>query len=194
MDVQTNHRRVGSTALGAVLGALLLAGCAGGAGSGTSSPPIPSFSADVPTATPTPGPTVASTRAPEAVAEEAALPLRPDEIVDWAKTAVPAAGSEGWIYAFSGWMSEHTAKNQTSSYQSLPPGDYLVQFACRGEGTIVATMRSPDDQPLATPSQSCSNSTVAFDVSTTTEGLRTDLALEGAPTIFAVSIQAAPAG
>lgn len=143
----------------------------------------------------TPDPTaVAQAEAEEAArAEEAQLPFAPEEIGEWAATAVPNADSEGFASAFSGWMSEHTAKNHRSTDNTAQAGSYLVQIACRGDGTITVETSTLEGQPASDPVV-CQNSTIAFDATTPTEGLVTELALEGAPTIYALSFQHAPAG
>ncbi|MCS5722654.1 hypothetical protein N1028_05530 [Herbiconiux sp. CPCC 203407] len=182
--------RAGGTV--AVAAALLTAsGCAAEAeapGTQAGASPIASPTA---TSTPTPDPTALAEAA--AAADEALLPFAAEEIREWAPTAVPSSDSEGFASAFSGWMSEHTAKNHRSTDNSAEAGSYLVQIACRGEGTITVETSTLDGQPASDPVV-CRNSTIAFDATTPTEGLVTELALDGAPTIYALSFQHAPAG
>jgi hypothetical protein len=176
----------------AVATALLAAsGCAAEAEApGTQAGAAPT-TAPTATRTPTPDPTALAEEA--AAADEAMLPFPAEEIREWAQTAVPNSDSGGFASAFSGWMSEHTSKNYVSIDNTAEAGSYLVQIACRGEGTITVSTSTVDEQPASDPVV-CRNSTIAFDATTPTEGLVTELALEGAPTIYALSFQHAPAG
>ncbi|WP_291043362.1 hypothetical protein [Herbiconiux sp.] len=179
----------------AVAAALLTAsGCAAEA-EAPGTPAAGGSQTATPTSTPTPDPTAAGEAQAEeaAAAEEAQLPFEAEGIRDWAQAAVPDADSEGFASAFSGWMSEHTAKNHRSTDNSAEAGSYVVQIACRGDGTITVETSTLDGQPTSDPVV-CQNSTIAFDATTPTEGLVTELALEGAPTIYALSFQHAPAG
>lgn len=184
---------------GAIAVAVMLLGASGCAAEAEApgTPAADGSQSATPTATraPTPDPTAtAEAQAEEAAAaEEAQLPFAVDEIREWAQTAVPDSDSEGFASAFSGWMSEHTAKNHRSTDNSAEAGSYVVQIACRGEGTITVETTTLDGQPTSDPTV-CQNSTIAFDATTPTAGLVTELALEGAPTIYALSFQHAPAG
>lgn len=168
---------------------MLLVGCtigspdAGGDGSGSPSPTASATPSMTATPTPTPNPSVS--------AEAAELPIPPDEIADWAKTAVPGSEEEAYATGFSGWMSASTAAHHRTDFRSIEPGSYQAQLACRGEGTITLIAGELTDEseldgagePIA-----CTNSTIAFDVTTTGTGMRIDLDLDGAPTIYAISL------
>lgn len=167
--------------------AVLLVGCTGGsadAGGEGSGSPSPSASA-----TPSLSATPASN--PSASAEEAQLPIPPDEIADWAKDAVPGAEDDAYASGFSGWMSASTSAHHRTDLRSIEPGSYQGQLACRGDGTITLTAGGLTDEPEvdgASAPISCANSTIAFDVVTTDTGMRIDLDHDGAPTIYAVSL------
>lgn len=114
-----------------------------------------------------------------------------EDIPDWADSAVPRGETEGYAVGYSGWISENTSPNQTSNFTSLEPGSYQAQFACRGEGTISVTTAELEAEIAAEPAGEpvvCTNSTVAFDVTTAQAGLTVQLALEGAPTVYAFSL------
>jgi len=148
----------------------------------------PSAEAVPPSASSTPSPD------PSALAEADAelLPIPPDEITDWARGAVPNFDADGFVSASSGWLSEHTSTNLVSSDETLAPGDYVVQLACIGDGELTVTLSNLDDEPIGTEPQVCSRKTIAFDLATTEPGLRTTFTLEGAPTIYAMSVQSVP--
>lgn len=139
-----------------------------------------------PTATSTRTPPAGPTPPPEAAEEEARLPIAPDDIAEWAATAVPGPGSEGHVATFSGWMSEHTAAHHSTTDSRAAPGDYQLQIACRGEGTVTVETASGDGAPAGDPVV-CANATIAFDAHPTAPGLVTELDLEGGPTVYAVS-------
>lgn len=158
-----------------------LAGCSdepSGSGEGS---PSPSASASSP----------ASTATPDASSDEALLPVPVDEIADWAKTAVPGPDADGYIFGFSGWMSENSSANDVTTFTSLAPGSYQAQFACRGDGTITLTTSELDEESPSEPIV-CADETIAFDVTTARTGVRFELALEGAPTVHALSLVATP--
>jgi hypothetical protein len=169
--------------------AVLLVGCtSGGVDAGGEGSPTPSPSASVTlTATPTPTPN------PSVSAEAAELPIPPDEITEWAKSAVPSTEDDAYTAGFSGWMSASSAAHHTTDLRSVEPGSYQAQLACRGEGTIsvvageltddLDVIGIPGAQPIA-----CTNSTIAFDITTAETGMRIELDLDGAPTIYAVSV------
>ncbi len=170
--------------IGLILAAgVALAGCTGGpsqsASESASSSPSPSPSSS------------ASTATPDADSDEALLPLPVDEIPEWAQTAVPGSEAPGYVFGFSGWMSENSSANDVTSFTSLEPGSYQGQFACRGEGTIVLTASELDEGSPSEPI-ACTNETIAFDVSTVRPGVRFALALEGPPTIHALSLVKVP--
>lgn len=177
----TSFRTAGSLAA-VLLTAGALSACVAPGGDDSATPPASTPSAEAaPSATPTP------TRDPLADAEEAQLPLPADEIADWAREAVPAPGSPGHESTSSGWMSEHSARQLTSTNTTLEAGDYQLQLACRGEGTITATVTALDGAS-AGEGTVCSNATIAFDATITEQGLVTTLVHEGAPTIYALSV------
>lgn len=169
--------------------AMLLVGCTSGgadAGGERSGSPSPSASA-----TPSPTATTTPTPNPSASAEAAELPIPPDEIADWAKTAVPGTDDEAYVSGFSGWMSASTSAHHRTDLQSVEPGSYQAQLACRGEGTITLTagaLTGDPEIPGAAEPIACTNATIAFDVTTTDTGMRIDLDLDGAPTVYAVSL------
>ena len=164
-----------------LMAGIALAGCTGepsGSATGSTSPsPSPSGSA--------------STATPDADSDEAQLPLPVDEIAEWAQTAVPGSDSPGYVFGFSGWMSENSSANDVTSFTSLEPGTYQAQFACRGEGTIVLTVSELDEGSPSEPI-ACTNETIAFDVTNARTGVRFELALDGAPTINAISLATVP--
>ncbi|WP_378144311.1 hypothetical protein ACFJGV_12655 [Cnuibacter sp. UC19_7] len=135
--------------------------------------------------TPTPDPTAVAEQL--AAAEEARLPIPADDIADWADGAVPASGSPGHQGTSSGWMSEHSAQQLVSTNTTLEPGSYQLQLACRGEGTITATVTTIDGAS-AGEGTACSNATIAFDAVIPQAGLVTTLQHDGDPTIYALSI------
>lgn len=158
-----------------------LAGCSGEpSASGEGSPsPSASTSSSEPTAT------------PDAEEDEALLPVPVEDIADWAKTAVAGPDADGYVFGFSGWMSENSSANDVTTYTSLEPGSYQAQLACRGDGTITLATSELDEEPISEPIV-CANETIAFDVTTARTGVRFELALEGAPTVNAVSLVQAP--
>ena len=119
--------------------------------------------------------------------DEELLPMSVDEIDDWAKTAVPGSDAEGYEFGFSGWLGERTSANGATRFTSLEPGSYQAQLACRGDGTITLTGGDIDVEATTDPIV-CSNETIAFDVTTVATGVQFDLALEGDPAIYAVSV------
>lgn len=160
-----------------LMAGVALAGCSGepsGEGEGT---PSPSASSSSPAPTATPG----------AEADEALLPVPVEEIPDWAKTAVPGGDADGYVFGFSGWMSENSSANDVTTHTSLAPGSYQAQFACRGDGTITLMISELDEGDPSEPIV-CANETIAFDVTTARTGVRFELALEGAPTVHALSL------
>lgn len=158
-----------------------LAGCTGlPTGAEKTASPTPSASSGQPAPTITPGTSAQSE------ADAARLPIPIDEIGDWAETAVPDSDVPGWAFGLSGWMGESSA-HQGSTMQSLEPGAYQAQIACRGEGTITATIGELDGEGDA-GTAACTNGTIAFDVTTTRTGMQVLLDLEGAPSIYAVSL------
>ncbi|MBN9211614.1 MAG: hypothetical protein BGO45_06265 [Microbacterium sp. 71-36] len=160
------------------LAALSLAGCTAEAAGPDS--PAPTVS----TAPATPSPDAPN---PDAQSDEALLPIPAAEIGDWAETAVPASEGTALTGRLSGWLSENTSPRQRNSFATLPAGSYQAQLACRGSGTI--TMSAGElagDPPTATAS--CSNSTVAFEIPITQTGMTMALELEGAPSIYAISL------
>lgn len=138
-------------------------------------------------APPASAPTSTATPTADAETDEALLPMPVDEIADWAETAVPASDTGPGAGTFSGWMSEHTSAHHVTDFSSLEPGTFQGQFACRGEGTITLGAGALDAEPT-TEEIVCENATIAFDVTTTATGMSVVLDLEGAPTIYALSL------
>ncbi|MEV4737026.1 MULTISPECIES: hypothetical protein [unclassified Microbacterium] len=172
-------RRVATVGLILAAG-LAVSGCTATTDAGRDA--TPSASAR-PTPAPTPTPDAA-----EVAAAEAKLPIPVDEIPKWAETAVPGSGTEGYVGSLSGWLSDASSANYVSQFQSLEPGTYQAQIACRGDGTISASGGDLDAGLAAQPTQ-CSNATIAFDMMTTETGLEVVLDLQGDPTIYAVSLR-----
>jgi hypothetical protein len=138
-----------------------------------------------------PAPSASVTTSPEPTPDPAAaekLPLPVDEIPDWAETAVPGSETDGYVGSLSGWLSEPLSAHYMSRFQSLEPGIYQAQIACRGDGTISASGGDLDAEPSPQPTQ-CTNATIAFDITTTSTGLKVELDLQGEPSIFAVSLR-----
>lgn len=158
-----------------------LAGCTGEPSGSDGVSPSPSASASSPTPTAT----------PDAEADEALLPVPVEDIADWAKTAVAGPDTEGYVFGFSGWMSENSSAHDVTTFTSLAPGSYQAQLACRGGGTITLVTSELDEEDPSEPVV-CTNETIAFDVANTRTGVRFELALEGAPTVNAVSLVEAP--
>lgn len=165
-----------------LLAGIALAGCTeepSGPGVGS---PSPSSSAPVPGETPDDAEADA-----EAESDEALLPMPADEIKDWAKTAVPGSDSAGYAFGFSGWLSEHTSGRSVARFESLEPGSYQAQVACRGGGTIALVAGQIDAESSADPIM-CTDESIAFEVTTVATGVQFELDLDGAPTIYAVSL------
>jgi len=140
-------------------------------------------------ASPAPSATTAATPDPTpdpAAAEK--LPIPVDEIPDWAKTVVQGSDADGYVGSLSGWLSEPSSAHYRSQFSSHEPGTYQAQIACRGDGTISASGGDLDAEPPANPTQ-CTNATIAFDITTTSTGLKVDLDLQGDPSIFSVSLR-----
>lgn len=167
---------------GVTIGVLLaagvaLAGCTAEATDADSTvSPKPSASS------PAPSPTE------DATTDEALLPMAPDEIQEWAETAVPASDTGPGAGMLSGWLSQHSSPRQFNKFQTLDAGTFQGQIACRGEGTITLSAGDLDSDP-ASGTIACTNETIAFDVTTTRTGMTVDLVLEGEPTVYALSMQ-----
>lgn len=159
---------------------ILLAGCSGeSADSEGTATPSPSASSAPASPTATPG--------AAAEADEAGLPVPAEDIASWADTAVPNSDTPEWAFSLSGWLSENTSAHEKNTYQSLEPGAYQAQIACRGEGQITVTAGEADGEAVSEP-VACANETIAFDVTTTRTGVEVLFDLEGAPSIFAFSL------
>lgn len=168
--------RRGAT-VGLILAAMVgVVGCTPTADAERDASPAPSASATT-TATPTPD---------LAVAEK--LPIPVDEIPEWAETVVPGSDTDGYVGSLSGWLSEPSSAHHRAQFSSLAPGTYQAQIACRGDGTISASGGDLDAEPSPNPTL-CTNATIAFDITTTSTGLKVDLDLQGDPSIFAVSLR-----
>lgn len=142
-------------------------------------------------ASPAPSASATVTTSPEPTPDPAAakkLPIPVDEIPDWAETVVPGSDTDGYVGSLSGWLSEPSSTHYRSQFSSLEPGTYQAQIACRGDGTIAASGGDLDAEPSPNPTQ-CTNATIAFDITTTSTGLKVDLDLQGDPSIFAVSVR-----
>lgn len=169
-------RRAATIGLILVAG-MALAGCTGEpSGSPTGSPSPPAS---------TPAPTAGTDGAE---ADEALLPMPVDEIRDWAATAVPSAGTDGSSPILSGWLSEHTSAHHTTDLKSQEAGAYQAQLACRGDGILTLAAGELDEEPSAEPIV-CENETIAFDITTAATGMQIVMDLDGAPTIYALSLQ-----
>jgi len=116
------------------------------------------------------------------------LPIPVDEIRDWAETAVPNSDADGYSAGLSGWLSENTSAHQRSTLTSQEAGAYQAQLACRGEGVLTLTAGELDEEPSGEPIV-CENETIAFDITTEATGMQIVMDLEGAPTIYALSLQ-----
>lgn len=166
-----------ATAAGALLIAgIAFAGCTGGPVASEASP-SPSSSL-TPARTPAPG--------AAADADAALLPIPVDDIAAWAETAVPDGATPGYSLGLSGWLSDNSSAHQKSTMESLDPGVYQAQIACRGEGEITVTAGELDGGGSSDP-VACTNQTIAFDVTTTRIGMQVLLDLEGAPSVYAIS-------
>ncbi|MFJ4254149.1 hypothetical protein [Microbacterium sp. NPDC090003] len=167
---------------GVIIGAVLivgagLVGCT--AGSSDAETPRPSATT---TSTPSPTPTE------DASSDEAQLPIPVDEIRAWADTAVPPSENVSGAGSFSGWLSQHTSPNHLTNFTSLEAGTFQGQIACRGAGTLTLSAGELDAEAASDPVP-CTNGTIAFEVTTTQTGMSIRLELEGAPTLYAVSLQ-----
>lgn len=167
---------------GIVIGVLLTAGIALVGCTAESTDAEPTTSPQPSASSPAPTPTE------DAATDEALLPMAPDEIQEWAETAVPAADTGPGAGMLSGWLSQHSTPRQFNKFQTLDAGTFQGQIACRGEGTITLSAGDLDSDPASGPI-ACTNETIAFDVTTTRTGMTVDLVLEGEPTVFAVSMQ-----
>ncbi|MFN3950726.1 hypothetical protein [Microbacterium sp.] len=176
-----------------LLTTIALAGCTGGSADAepsqtpaTTAVPAPDASSE------TPGSTAEGA---DAEADAALLPIPVDDIREWAETAVPAPSAGTGAGALSGWLSQNTSSNQKNTFASVEPGTFQGQIACRGEGTITVAAGEVEGEgegdlegDSALEPVTCRNSTIAFDVTTTRQGVRIDLGLEGAPAMYAVSL------
>ena len=186
----------GARRIPVVLGAIALTVAAGVAGCTAEQPAEPTAESSAvetrtstPATTPTPDPTAAAAAA--AAADEELLPIPSSDIEEWATGAVPQPGAEGVQSSFRGWLSQNTSPRQTNIDGRAEAGSYLVQFACRGEGTLTLQVSSSEGEP-ASDEVVCENATVAFGADIPSKGFVFDLTLEGAPTVYAVSLQHAP--
>lgn len=161
-----------------VLAAVSMAGCTGETPS--ADPAVSPTSLSSPSASPSAS---ATASAPNG---ETLLPLPVDEIGDWAETAVPPSEGAALTGRLFGWLSQNTSPHQRNSLANLPAGTYQAQLACRGTGTITMSAGELDgDSPSA--ATTCTNSTIAFEVSIAGTGMTIDLDLDGDPTIYALS-------
>ncbi len=114
------------------------------------------------------------------------MPIPVADIKTWAEASVVGSDAEGYAGALSGWMGENSAHGM-SKFQSLEPGSYQAQVACRGDGEITVTAGEVGGVGSAEPVE-CANETIAFDVTTRATGMQVQLDLEGAPSIYAFSL------
>lgn len=168
-------RRAATIGLILVAG-IALAGCTGEPSGSPTGSPSPAASTPAPTAT-----------RDAAAADEALLPIPVGEIRDWAETAVPSAGADGPSPILSGWLSEHTTAHHVTNVTSQAAGAYQAQIACRGDGIISVTAGELEGEPSGEPVV-CENETIAFDITTAATGMQIVMDLEGAPTIYALSL------
>lgn len=176
-----------------LLTTIALAGCTGGSADAEPSQPPATTAVPAPDASSeTPGSTAEGA---DAEADAALLPIPVDDIREWAETAVPAPSAGTGAGALSGWLSQNTSSNQKNTFASVEPGTFQGQIACRGEGTITVDAGEVEgagegdpEGDSATEPVTCRNSTIAFDVTTTRQGVRIDLGLEGDPAMYAVSL------
>jgi len=125
----------------------------------------------------------------EARADMDKLPLAPDEITDWAASALPSPGTAGRLVNQSGWLSAATSPQLTVSALEEPPGRYAVDVACLGDGTITVRLQEPED-PAApgSPDATCSNEPISFEYDSSPDAPRVILGLTGDPTAYALAI------
>jgi len=125
----------------------------------------------------------------EAQADMDKLPLSPDEISDWAASALPRPGAAGRVVNQSGWLSAGTSPQLTVSALKKTPGRYAVDVACLGSGTITVRLREPED-PAApgSPDATCSDETISFEYDSSPDAPSVILGLTGDPTVYALAI------
>jgi len=170
----------------ATASAALLAGCSAPLiGEAQTTTPTPTDSPATPSATPDPYPT------PDG-SEQLVMPV--DDIRDWAATAVPTTGDEGYLRGYSGWLSPQTSANYSAIDSSLPAGGYRLSVACVGESTLTVTVTAGGDpEPgaqLGTQEVDCAaGQSTLIDVVAPEGGMTTNLHLSDDPVIYAVAIQ-----
>jgi len=179
-------RIASAAAVAAVVTGLATACTTGDDTAGASSPPTSSAATTAPS-----GGSEADTD--EAQADMDKLPLSPEEITDWAASALPGPGTAGRLVNQSGWLSAGTSPQLTVSALEEPPGRYVVDVACLGNGTIAVRLQEPED-PAApgSPDATCSNETISFEYDSSPDAPRVILGLTGDPTAYALAIAPAP--
>jgi len=125
----------------------------------------------------------------EARADMDKLPLAPEEITDWAASALPSPGTAGRLVNQSGWLSAGTSPQLTVSALEESPGRYAVDVACLGSGMITVRLQEPED-PAAPgpPDATCSDETISFEYDSSPDAPRVILGLTGDPTAYALAI------
>ena len=175
-------RIASAAAVAAAVTGLTVACTTGDDNAGASSAPTSSATTSAPT-----GGSEAATD--EARADMDKLPLAPDEITDWAASALPRPGTAGRLVNQSGWLSASPSPQLTVSAPEEPPGRYAVDVACLGDGTITVRLQEPED-PAAPgpPDATCSNETISFEYDSSADAPRVILGLTGDPTAYALAI------
>ena len=110
-----------------------------------------------------------------------------DDRREWAEAVLPFMAAEGFEGAASGTLAaaDENAGNRVG-LGSVPPGDYLVYFACSGDDPVDLRVTSTGGPDLASTTLDCDGST-SVEVTTTTEGLVVDAEGEG-PADWAVAV------
>jgi len=175
-------RIVSTAAVAAVVTGLTAACTTSDDNAGASSPPTSPAATTVPSGGPE-----ADTDEAESDLDE--LPLAPEDITDWAASALPRPGAEGWLVNQSGWLGAGASPQLTVSALEEPPGRYAVEVACLGSGTITVRLQEPED-PAApgSPDATCSDETISFEYDSSPDAPRVILGLTGDPTAYALAI------
>lgn len=168
-----------------------LAGVAAAALAGCSAPPTTDAQTATPTAVPSPSATPDPYPTPDG-SEQLVMPV--DDILDWAKSAVPTTGDEGYLRGYSGWLGPLTSANYDAIDSGLPAGDYRLSVACQGESALAVTVTAGSGvepgELLGTRSLDCaSGQSTLIEFVAPEGGITTNLRLAADPTICAVAIQ-----
>jgi hypothetical protein len=177
-------RRASAAAVAAVVVGVTASCTMSDDNAGASSPPTGSASASSPS-----GGSEAAADEAEADRETLPLPLPPEDISDWAASALPGPVTAGRAVSQSGWLSAGTSPQLTVSGPEEPPGRYAVDVACLGGGTITVRLQEPED-PAApdSPDATCSDETISFEYDSSPDAPRVILGLSGDPTAYALAI------